>query len=110
VAAGLRVSLAELERLNGAVVAALDGRPLTREELATRVGELTTPALGDKLRASWGALLKPAAALGLVCFAPSQGQQVRFTRPDTWLGGWTSRDPEEAMDTVTRRVLAASAR
>jgi uncharacterized protein YcaQ len=105
---GFGVSLAELERLNGAVAEALDGRLLTREELATRVGELTTPSLGDKLRESWGALLKPAAALGLLCFAPSQGQQVRFTRPDTWLGGWTGHDPEQAMDTVTRRFLAAS--
>ena len=105
---GFGVSLAELERLNGAVAEALDGRLLTREELAARVGELTTPALGGKLRESWGALLKPAAALGLVCFGPSQGQQVRFTRPDTWLGGWTGPDPEEAMDTVTRRFLAAS--
>jgi len=105
---GFGVSLAELERLNGAVAEALDGRLLTREELATRVGELTTPALGDKLRESWGALLKPAAALGLLCFAPSQGQQVRFTRPDSWLGGWTGHDPEAAMDAVTRRFLAAS--
>ena len=105
---GFGVSLAELERLNGAVAEALDGRLLTREELATRVGELTTPALGDKLRESWGALLKPAAALGLLCFAPSQGQQVRFTRPDSWLGGLTGHDPEAAMDAVTRRFLAAS--
>ena len=53
-------------------------------------------------------MLKPAAALGLVCFAPNQGQQVRFTRPDTWLGGLTDHDPEQAMDQVTRRFLAAS--
>ena len=88
---------------------ALDGQPLTREELADRVGELTgSKRLGGKLRESWGALLKPAAALGLLCFAPSKGQQVRFTRPDTWLGGWTDHDPEQAMDEVTRRFLAAS--
>ena len=106
---GFGVSLAELEGLNDAIAQALDGQLLTREELAVRVGELTGSAeLGDKLRGSWGALLKPAAALGLVCFAPSKGQQVRFTRPDTWLGGWTGHDPEAAMDAVTRRFLAAS--
>jgi hypothetical protein len=106
---GFGVTLAELERLNDAVAQALDGRLLTREELADRVGELTgSRKLGDKLRESWGALLKPAAALGLLCFAPSQGQQVRFTRPDTWLGGRTGNDPGEAMDEVTRRFLAAS--
>jgi winged helix DNA-binding protein len=103
------VSLEELERLNDAVAQALDGRLLTREELAARVAELTgSQELGDQLRGSWGALLKPAAALGLVCFAPNQGQQVRFTRPDTWLGGWADHDPEQALAEVTRRFLAAS--
>jgi hypothetical protein len=103
------VSRQELERLNDAVAQALDGRLLTREELAARVGKLTgSEELADKLRESWGALLKPAAALGRICFAPNQGQQVRFTRPDTWLGGWADHDPEEAMAEVTRRFLAAS--
>ena len=99
----------ELERINQAVAEALDGRLLTREELAAEVARRTgSEPLGDKLRESWGALLKPAAALGLVCFAPNQGQQVRFTRPDTWLGGWEGHDPNQAMDEVTRRFLAAS--
>jgi hypothetical protein len=106
---GFGVTLQELERLNDAVAEALDGRLLTREELADRVARLTgSERLGDKLRESWGALLKPAAALGRLCFAPNQGQQVRFTRPDTWLGGWADHDPEEAMAEVTRRFLAAS--
>jgi len=106
---GFGVTLAELERLNDAVAQALDGQLLTREELAAEVTRLTGDAdLGGKLRGSWGALLKPAAALGLLCFAPGQGQQVRFTRPDTWLGGWTGHDPGQAMDEVTRRFLAAS--
>jgi hypothetical protein len=106
---GFGVSLPELERLVDAVAEALDGRLLTREELAAEVAGLTgNEALGGKLRQSWGALLKPAAALGKLCFAPSLGQQVRFTRPDTWLGGWTVHDPDEAMAEVTRRFLAAS--
>ncbi|HET9289969.1 MAG TPA: winged helix DNA-binding domain-containing protein [Actinomycetes bacterium] len=105
---GFGVTLAELERVNDAVGEALDGRLLTREELAAAVAERTgSPKLGDKLRESWGALLKPASALGRLCFAPSQGQQVRFTRPDTWLGGWTDHDPDEAMAEVTHRFLAA---
>jgi hypothetical protein len=103
------VTRKELARLLDAVGEALDGRMLTREELAAEVAKLTgSPKLGDKLRESWGALLKPAAALGLVCFAPNQGQQVRFTRPDTWLGGWKEHDPDEALLEVFRRFLAAS--
>jgi hypothetical protein len=106
---GFGVTLGELERLTDAVGQALDGRMLTREELAAEVGRLTgSRRLGDKLRESWGAMLKPAAALGRLCFAPNQGQQVRFTRPDTWLGGWRDHDPDEAMAEVTRRFLAAS--
>jgi hypothetical protein len=99
----------ELERINQAVAEALDDRLLTREELAAEVARRTgSEQLGEKLRESWGALLKPAAALGLLCFAPSQGQQVRFTRPDTWLDGWAEHDPDAAVAEVTRRFLAAS--
>jgi hypothetical protein len=99
----------ELERINQAVAEALDGRLLTRQELAAEVARRTgSERLGDKLRESWGALLKPAAALGLLCFAPSQGQQVRFTRPDAWLDGWAEHHPDQAMAEVTRRFLATS--
>jgi Winged helix DNA-binding domain len=106
---GFGVTLPELERLVDAVGKALEDRQLTRQELAAEVARLTgSEELGGKLRQSWGALLKPAAALGRLCFAPSRGQQVRFTRPDTWLGGWTDHDPEAALAEVTRRFLAAS--
>jgi hypothetical protein len=103
------VTRQELTQLLDAVGEALGGRMLTREELAAEVAKLTGSAkLGDKLRQSWGSLLKPAAALGRLCFAPSKGQQVRFTRPDTWLGGWSEHDPDEALLEVIRRFLAAS--
>jgi Winged helix DNA-binding domain len=106
---GFGVTREELAQLVDAVGEALDGRILTREELAAEVARLTgSPKLGEKLRESWGALLKPAAALGRLCFAPSRGQQVRFTRPDRWLGGWREHDPDEALLEVIRRFLAAS--
>src|SRR6266508_3678105 len=41
---------------------------------------MSSAELGDKLRHSWGSPLKPAASLGLLCFGPSDGQLVRFTR------------------------------
>jgi hypothetical protein len=103
------VTREELAQLVDAVGDALDGRTLTREELGAEVARLTgSPDVGERLRGSWGTMLKPAAALGRLCFAPSKGQQVRFTRPDRWLGGWREHDPDEALLEVTRRFLAAS--
>lgn len=86
----------------------LDGPPLTREELATAVADHTGSAnLGERLRDGWGALLKPAAFTGTLCFATDDGRSVRFTRPDRWLEGWTPAAPEEASREVARRWLAA---
>jgi uncharacterized protein YcaQ len=82
---------------------------LTRTELAEEVTRRTgSTELGDKLRNSWGALLKPAAFRGLLCFAPGVGQQVRFTRPDRWLPAVDEVDPKRALQDVTRRFLAAN--
>jgi hypothetical protein len=63
--------------------------------------------LGDKLRHSWGAMLKPAAFTGRLCFAPGDGQLVRFTRPDRWLPAYAPHDPDDALRAVARRYLAA---
>ena len=102
------VSREELEQLVAAVATALEGRMLTRDELAAEVSRLTgAEELGAKLRGSWGAMLKPAASRGLLCFAPSRGQNVRFTRPDGWLREWRDVGVEEALGEVTRRFLAA---
>ena len=38
-------------------------------------------------------MLKPAAVRGVLCFAPSDGQKVRFTRPDRWLGEQPAHRP-----------------
>jgi hypothetical protein len=100
----------ELERLIEAVREALDGDPLTREELAeTATRESGDPKLGAALRESWGSMLKPAAFQGALCFAPGDGQKVRFTRPDAWLAGHLDGDPpnpEDAAAEAARRYLA----
>jgi winged helix DNA-binding protein len=104
------ITLEELDRLTDAVAAALDGRVMTRDELAEAVGRLTgSAALGAKLaQSSWGTILKPAALSGRLCFGPSVGQRVRFTRPDTWLTEAPPPvDPQAAPAAVTRRFLAA---
>src|SRR5437867_2574170 len=83
---------------------------MTREELAQEVARLTgSAALGAKLAlGSWGTILKPAAFNGHLCFGPSLGQRVRFTRPDSWLGSAPLLvDPHAAALAVTRRYLAA---
>lgn len=104
------LTLEELDRLTEAIGAALDGRVMTREELAREVARLTrSEAFGAKLAlGGWGTILKPAAFTGRLCFAPSIGQRVRFTRPDTWLKA-TSKpvDPQAAQLELARRFLAA---
>lgn len=97
----------ELDRLCGDIAAALDGRELLREELAAALArEAGDAELAEALRASWGAMLKPAAFRGALCFAPVEGQRVRFTNPATWLGPWESRDPDTALAEAARRYLA----
>jgi hypothetical protein len=106
---GFGITREELEQLMEAVRTALEDRQLTREELAAEVIRLSGSAsLGEKLSDSWGAYLKPASFRGHLIFAPSDGQKVRFTRPDTWLGEWHEENPAEAELEVARRFLTAS--
>jgi hypothetical protein len=103
------ITLEELDRLTEAVGTALEGRVMTREELAQAVARLTGSAsFGSKLaQSSWGTILRPAAFAGRLCFGPSVGQRVRFTRPDTWLGAApAAENPQAATAAVTRRYLA----
>lgn len=101
------VSRAEVEAILTAIPEALDGKSLTREELADALGDVTdSKILGDAVRSSWGPILKLAAFRGTLCFAPSSGQNVRFTRPDQWLLSWQPVAPEAAIPDVARRYLA----
>src|SRR6266498_681610 len=106
----LGITREELDRLTEAIAIALDGRVMTREELAQDVGRLTgSAALGAKLAlGSWSMVLKPAAFTGRLCFGPSLGQRVRYTRPDTWLSAAPpSIDSQAALAAITRWYLAA---
>jgi len=104
------VTRSELETIIEAISRSLDGKTLTRDELAARVAKLTkSEALAEKLRGSWGAMLKPASFQGRLCFGPNKGRNVSFARPDQWLGLDTSDevDPAEALEDITRRFLSA---
>jgi hypothetical protein len=98
----------EVPALIGAVAEALDGRQLSREQLAAEVVRiLGDPKFEALLASGWGALLKPAAFQGVLCFGPSEGNRVTFVRPDQWLGPFELPDPAESLREVARRFLAA---
>ena len=102
------VTPAELEAITAGVPRALDGQCLTREQLAATIAEQAgVPHLRDLLLSGWGALLKPAAYQGDLCFGPSQGQAVTFVRPDQWLGPWHARESGPALQEILRRFLRA---
>jgi hypothetical protein len=85
---------------------ALDARPRTREELAERLAEVGGPELRERLLSGWGALLKPSAHRGELCFGPNRGRNVTFVRPDRWLGRLEMLDADEGAREATRRFLA----
>jgi DNA glycosylase AlkZ-like len=89
-----------------AIADALEGRCLTRAELAAdvaaRVGQEH-----EKLLSAWGELLGPPALMGTLCFGPPRGGKVTFVRADEWIGGWTDEDPVESRRELLRRYLKA---
>jgi hypothetical protein len=101
----------DVEELIEAVGAALDGKLRTRVELSAEVGRVTgSSAMAERLQQSWGAYLKPASYRGMLCFGPSEGQRVRFTRPGSWIPGGVQRvEPHEGLCEITRRYLGAFA-
>jgi hypothetical protein len=98
----------DVPALVDAVAGALDGRQLTREELGREVVRLLGDGKWESLLASgWGAVLKPVAFQGQLCFGPSEGNRVSFVRPDQWLGAFDRPEPVASLTAVARRFLAA---
>ena len=109
-ARGFGLQAGQIEEVIAAVGVVLDARMLTREELADAVGaEVGDPALAATLRHSFGSTLKPAAYRAKLCFGPSDGQKVRFVRPDQWVAGGEAALPpvDAAMEEIVLRCLAA---
>jgi len=92
-----------------AIGEALDGRTLTRKELAEEVGMKLGREARERLSSTWGTALPPAAFAGLLCFAPGRGSRVTFVRADQWIPGWSELDEEEALAEVFLRYVEAYA-
>lgn len=102
------VTAEDMSALFDVVPAALDGRCLTREELVAEVVKRTGRAgLGEALTSGWGAVLKPLALRGLLCFGPERGRNVTFVLPRDWLPEWTDVPVDVALPEVMRRYLGA---
>ena len=97
----------QITAISQAIGEALNGRCLTREELAEEVSRRVGAWSRERLASTWGELLAPAAFEGLLCFGPSQGSKVTFVRADQWISGWRTVEPMQAISWVLRRYLSA---
>lgn len=103
-----KVTPAELAAIEATAPALLGAEGLTREELADAVAARAgNPHLAELLRSGWGALLKPLADRGQLCFGPSRGRNVTFVAPARWLAAWREEEPAASLREVARRFLAA---
>jgi len=95
--------------LRKAVRVALEGGPLTRDELATAVGARRgLRHIGEGLRSSWGTLLKPLAWQGDLCCGPSRGNRVTYMRPGDASPRWTGLpDPDDAAPVAMKAYFRA---
>jgi hypothetical protein len=97
----------KMETLIDAIAEALDGTCLTRAELIAAVTPRVGKSFAAKMSSGWGTFLKPAARRGLLCFGPSQGQNVTFVRADQWLGLRFEVGADEGRAELLRRYLRA---
>lgn len=103
-----KLKLADIEPAVDAIVDVLDGRCLTRNQLADEIkSKVKNKSIDERLRSSWGEVLKIVSIRGLLCFGPNEGRNVTFTRADQWLKKWSRVDPQDALADVYRRYLAS---
>ncbi|MDX6407103.1 MAG: hypothetical protein QOE13_174 [Gaiellaceae bacterium] len=89
----------EVRQIGAAVLDALDGRSLLRDELAAEVVERVGPNARGRLLsgfAFWGVDL---------CQGPPQGSKITLARPDQWLPSWEEMDQDEALREACRRYV-----
>jgi len=100
------------------ILDALESGPLTRAQLVGYLAKRLGTKTKDWMDGGWGhktegsntawQLVRPAVIRGLVCFGPSQGPQITFTRVDDWLREPPSMPAEDkAEDALVRHHLSA---
>lgn len=104
------VTGAQLHAITDAIGEVLGDVPLSRTELADAVcAHLGDPTLAAPMSTGWGALLKPAAARGLLCSGPAADGAATFVAPAAWLGRPVAPvEPAAANREVLLRFLAAN--
>jgi hypothetical protein len=90
----------DVKEIRTAVLDALDGRCLLREELAAQVVQRVGPK-------AQGRLLSGFAFFGgaVLCQGPPQGSKITLARPDQWVERWEEVDEEEGLREVCRSYL-----
>ncbi len=79
--------------------------PLTRRELAERIGATYGPEWQSWVKHNWGGIIKQAMIMGLTCFGPNRGAETTFALGDSWLSNPPTLIEKEAQDTLLRRYL-----
>src|SRR6266704_642546 len=106
------------EETTAMILDALKNGPVTRAQLVSYLAKKLGTKTKDWFDGGWGRqtlgsntswqLVRPAVMRGLVCFGPSNGQEITFTRVDRWLLKPRSMPAEEeAEDALVRRHLRA---
>src|SRR5256886_9663135 len=106
------------EETTAMILDALKDGPVTRAQLVRFLAKKLGTKTKDWFDGGWGRetvgsntswqLVRPAVIRGLVCFGPSNGQEITFTRVDRWLREpWSMPAEEEAEDALVRRHLHA---
>jgi hypothetical protein len=94
------LGLDDVKEIRAAVLDALDGRCLLREELAAEVVQRVGPK-------AQGRLLSGFAFFGgaVLCQGPPQGSKITLARPDQWVEHWEELGEQESLREVCRRYL-----
>lgn len=118
------IPMNSVNRFVEAVPGVLD-QPLTRKEIAERVGEALHVKRKGKAGRGWGGasdaegfalgrhvlsvqwIVYSACMRGLACFGPMRGNEATFVRPDRWIPNWHDVLQAEAERELLRRYLRA---